>query len=87
MNISPEDMKKLMGALKDMSNSMLRVEAERQLQKDVRNDICEELDLNKKVFTRLARTYHKQNYTEEVEINEEFEKIYEGVINRPLEGN
>jgi hypothetical protein len=66
---------------------MLRVEAERQLQKDVRNDICEELDLNKKVFTRLARTYHKQNYTEEVEINEEFEKIYEGVINRPLEGN
>jgi hypothetical protein len=87
MNISPEDMKKLMGALKDMSNSMLRVEAERQLQKDVRNDICEELDLNKKVFSRLARTYHKQNYTEEVEINEEFEKIYEGVINRPLEGN
>jgi hypothetical protein len=83
MNISPEDMKKLMGALKDMSNSMLRVEAERQLQKDVRNDICEELDLNKKVFTRLARTYHKQNYTEEVEINDEFEKIYEGVINRP----
>jgi hypothetical protein len=87
MNISAEDMKKLMGALKDMSNSMLRVEAERQLQKDVRNDICEELDLNKKVFSRLARTYHKQNYTEEVEINEEFEKIYEGVINRPLEGN
>jgi hypothetical protein len=87
MNISPEDMKKLMGALKDMSNSMLRVEAERQLQKDVRNDICEELDLNKKVFSRLARTYHKQNYTEEVEINEEFEKIYEGVINRPSEGN
>jgi hypothetical protein len=87
MNISPEDMKKLMGALKDMSNSMLRVEAERSLQKEVRNDICEELDLNKKVFSRLARTYHKQNYTEEVEINEEFEKIYEGVINRPLEGN
>jgi len=83
MNISPEDMKKLMGALKDMSNSMLRVEVERHLQKDVRNDICEELDLNKKVFTRLARTYHKQNYTEEVEINDEFEKIYEGVINRP----
>jgi hypothetical protein len=87
MNISPEDMKKLMGALKDMSNSMLRVEAERSLQKEVRNDICEELDLNKKVFSRLARTYHKQNYTEEVEINEEFEKIYEGVINRPSEGN
>jgi archaellum component FlaC len=85
MNISPEDMKKLMGALKDMSNSMLRVEAERQLQKDVRNDICEELNLNKKVFSRLAKTYHKQNYTEEVEINDEFEKIYEGVINRPTQ--
>ena len=79
-NLNPEDFKKLMGALKDMSNSMLRVEAERSLQKEVKNDICEELDLNMKVFTRLARTYHKQNYSEEVENNDQFEKIYQSII-------
>ena len=79
-NLNPEDLKKLMGALKDMSDSMLRVEAERSLQKEVKTDICDELDLNRKVFTRLARTYHKQNYSEEVENNDQFEKIYQNII-------
>lgn len=79
-NLNEEQLKKLMGALKGMSDSMLRVEAERSLQKEVKNDICEELDINKKVFMRLARTYHKQNYSEEVEINSQFEKIYENII-------
>jgi hypothetical protein len=76
-NLDPRDLDRLMGAIKDMSDSMLRIDAERSLQKEVRNDICEELDLNKKVFTKLAKTYHKQNYSEEVEIHNQFEKIYE----------
>lgn len=79
-NLDEEQLKRLMGALKDMSDSMLRVEAERSLQKEVKNDVCDELDINKKVFMRLARTYHKQNYSEEVEINSQFEKIYENII-------
>lgn len=62
-----------------MSDSMLRVEAERSLQKEVKDDICEELDLNKKVFARLARTYHKKNYPEQVEENDQFEKLYEAI--------
>jgi hypothetical protein len=73
------ELSKLMSALLDMSNSMMRVEAERALQKNVRNDICEELDLNKKVFTKLAKTYHKQNFSEEVQLHQQFEKIY-GII-------
>jgi archaellum component FlaC len=81
-NLDPKDLDKLMGALKDMSNSMLRMDAERSLQKEVRNDICEELDLNKKVFTKLARTYHKQNFSEEVELHHQFEKIYEVIQNK-----
>jgi hypothetical protein len=80
MNMSPEDAKKLKSALQDMSNSMFRVESERQLQKDVKNDICKELDIPKKVFSRLAKTFHKNNYVEEVEDNDRFEKIFEGII-------
>jgi hypothetical protein len=82
MNLTPADKLKLEGALKDMSASMARVEAERDLQKNVIGDICEELDLNKKVFRKLAKTYHKQNFDQEVATHEEFEQLYETVTNK-----
>lgn len=78
-NISVEDKAKLLSALKDMSASMARCDAERDLQKNIKGDICKELDLNKKVFTKLAKTYHKQNFDVEVATHEEFEKLYEQV--------
>jgi hypothetical protein len=79
MNLAPNDKLKLVAALKDFSTSLTRVEAERDLQKTLRNDICEELQLNKKVFTKLAKTYHKQNFADEVATHEEFEQLYETV--------
>ena len=79
MNLTPNDKLKLEGALKDMSTSMTRVEAERDLQKNLIGDICEELDLNKKVFRKLAKVYHKQNFDQEVTTHQEFEQLYEAV--------
>ena len=82
MKLTPADKKKLEGALKDMSASMSRVEAERDLQKNVRKDICDELDLNKKVFSKLAKVYHKQNYADEVATHDEFEELYEDITTK-----
>jgi len=82
MNLTPNDKLKLEGALKDMSTSMTRVEAERDLQKNVIGDICEELNLNKKVFRKLAKVYHKQNFDQEVATHEEFEQLYETVTGK-----
>ncbi len=79
MNLTPADRLKLEGALKDMSASMARQDAERDLQKNVIGDICEELDLNKKVFRKLAKVYHKQNFDQEVTTHQEFEQLYEAV--------
>jgi hypothetical protein len=81
MNLTPNDKLKLEAALKDMSTSMTRVAAERDLQKNVINDICDELDLNKKVFRKLAKVYHKQNFADEVATHQEFESLYETVTN------
>lgn len=82
MNLTPNDRLKLEGALKDMSTSMGRVEAERDYQKNVISDICEELDLNKKVFRKLAKVYHKQNFDQEVATHQEFEQLYETVTKK-----
>jgi hypothetical protein len=79
MNLSAEDKKALVKALKEMSDTFTRTEAEKELQKAIVKDICDTLDLNKKVFRKLAKTYHKQNFTEEVQTHEEFEQLYESV--------
>lgn len=77
--VTPIDKLKLLDALKDISASMARMEAERDLLKTVKNDICEELELNRKVLNKLARIYHKGNYSEEVEMHKHFEELYETV--------
>lgn len=82
MQLTPNDRLKLESALKDMSTSMTRVAAERDLQKNVIGDICEELNLNKKVFRKLAKTYHKQNFADEVASHQEFEQLYATVTQK-----
>jgi Transcriptional regulator DsbA len=77
--VSNEDKVKILAAMVEISTSMTRVEAERDLQKNVRDDICKELDLNKKVFTKLSNTYHRQNISEEIANHQEFEELYEAV--------
>jgi hypothetical protein len=79
---TPEDKIKLLDALKEISASMSRIEAERDLIKNVKNDICDDLQLNRKVLNKLARTYHKGNYSEEVEMHKDFEELYETVTKK-----
>jgi len=76
---TPADKLKLLDALKDISTSMSRTEAERDLLKNIKKDICDELQLNRKVLNKLARTYHKGNFNEEVEMHKDFETLYETV--------
>jgi hypothetical protein len=79
---TPADKLKLLDALKEISASMARVEAERDLMKNVKSDICDDLQLNRKVLNKLARTYHKGNFSEEVELHKDFETLYETVTKK-----
>jgi len=81
---TPEEKLKLLDALKEISASMSRVEAERDLIKNLKDDICDALQLNRKVLNKLARTYHKGNYNEEVELHKDFETLYETVTKKVL---
>ena len=76
---TPVDKLKLLDALKDISTSMTRTDAERDLLKNIKKDICDELQLDRKVLNKLARTYHKGNFNEEVEMHKDFESLYETV--------
>lgn len=78
---NPEDRKKLYNAVVEMSNSMTRVDSEKDLQRDIINDISEELDVEKKYVRKIANIYHKQNLSEVRNEMDEVEILYEEMIN------
>lgn len=77
---SPSDKQKIKDAVMEMSNSMLRTESERDLQKDICLRIKDEVGLEPKYLKQMAKIYHKQNFVEVRNEQDEFETLYEEVI-------
>lgn len=77
---NPADKKKIKDALFEISGSYTRIEAERELIKDIVNDLADKYQLSKKSVNKIAKAYHKQNYTQEVVANEEFQELYESIL-------
>jgi hypothetical protein len=67
--------------MKELSASMTRTEGEREFQREAIKELCDNLELSKKTFRRMAKVYHKQNFTKEIEEHEEFETMYETITN------
>lgn len=74
------DRKKLLSAIRECSDSMTRISAEKDLIKETVKTVCEELKLPKRLVNRLVKVYHKQNYDEEVATHEQFEQLYETIV-------
>jgi hypothetical protein len=72
-----EDRKKFMGAVKEISNSMIRIEAERDLIKEIVKEKSDEFQIPRKIINKIAKTYHKQNLTQVEAEHDEFVEIYE----------
>lgn len=79
MVLTDEQKKKLQGAIREISNSMTRTEAERDLIREIVKEQSAELQIPKKIINKIAKTYHKQNLTQEVADHEEFVELYERV--------
>lgn len=74
------DRDKLFKVVKECSDSMTRIEGENDLIKESISDISKQLQLPKKLVSRLVKVYHKQNFDEEVAVHEQFETLYETVV-------
>jgi hypothetical protein len=73
------DKAKVLGCLQEISNSLTRIESERDLIKEILQKMQDECEISKKLGRKLARTYHKRNYEEEVAEQSDFQTIYENV--------
>lgn len=74
---NPTDLKKIDSALEEISNSKTRIEAERELIKEIVDNINEDFDLPKKLINQLAKVYHMRNFAEEVSQQEDFQVAFE----------
>ena len=76
---SPDDRKKIRGALEEISNSLTRIGAERSLIKEILQDVEDKFELPKKYTRKVAKIFHKQNFAEVKTEQEDLETIYETV--------
>ena len=79
-SLSAEDKKKIKGVIMELNDSMTRMTAERDLQKEAVNNINDALGVDKKLIKRMAKAYYKANYNEEVEENNTFEEFYDTIV-------
>jgi hypothetical protein len=77
---SPADRKKIKDALVEISDSMTRMEAERDLIKDIVKDVSDNYQLSKKQISRMAKIYHKQNFIMEQQEMDELETLYITIV-------
>lgn len=77
---NPVDKKKIKDALFEISGSFTRIEAERELIKEIVENLAEEYELPKKQVNKIARAYHKQNFNDQVSESEEFQELYESLM-------
>lgn len=77
---NPADQKKLLDMLREASNSLTRIESERDLIREMKKNVCDELQLEKKVINRMVKVYHKQSFQEEVAEHEQFETLYGSIV-------
>jgi hypothetical protein len=79
MKMTPERKARLKGCLQEISNSMVRMEAERDNITAIVQRMADEFEMNKRVSRRLAKIFHKRNLEEERGDFEEVAETYEEV--------
>lgn len=79
MQLLEEDKKKIKNAMQEASNSLLRMDAERDHIKHIIEDLSDNFKIPKKTLSKMIKVYHKQNFQTEVAEHEEFEILYQSV--------
>ena len=80
--LTEEERKVFRKAIMELNDSMTRIGAERELQKETINELNDKLDIDKKLIRRMAKAYFKANFKDEVQENTDFEEFYTTVMEK-----
>jgi hypothetical protein len=79
-SISPAQMTELKGNIKEAAGSLTRIAAERDLQKDIRESVKDEFEVEPKIFNKLVKAYYEQNLKEVVADTDTLVETYESIF-------
>lgn len=78
--LNPTEKKAVASAVQEMSDSMLRIEAEKELMKDIVDVTFDKYGVDKKYFRKICNIYHKRNMDEVRTEQETVESLYEDLF-------
>lgn len=79
MQLLDQDRKKIRDAMIEASNSFIRIDAEKDLIKNIIADLNDAYKIPKKQLSKMVKVYHKNNFQEEVAEADEFEELYQTI--------
>lgn len=74
------DKQKLKEMIGEITKCMLRIDSEREAMKEIIKDASERYELSKKMVRKVASTMYKHDYADVQQENEEFELLYETIV-------
>jgi len=77
---NPNDRQKLKIAIGEITNCLLRIDSEREAMKEIIADASTKYGVDKKMIRKIATTMYKHNYADVQAENEEFETLYETLV-------
>ena len=73
---TPQDKQEVINMVKEAAASMMRVDGESSLRKDIAARAKEEFEIPASEFNKVVRMYHKQNRKEEQAKHEKVDSLY-----------
>lgn len=77
---NPKDQEKIRKMMTEISNSYTRISAERDLINETIQALSEDFEIDKKILRKMAQIFHKQNYTQVENEQEELSLLYESIV-------
>ena len=77
---NPADLKAIKDAVKEASNSLVQIEAEKDQIKSIIDLISEKYELPKSVVRKMINAYHKSSFDKEQTVFEDWSELYQAVI-------
>ena len=79
-SLSQADKTNLKKMFNELNDSSIRIEAERDLQKDTIKAISDKYNIDKKLIRKVAKTYYNLSFAQEQEVQKQFEELYSMVL-------
>lgn len=77
-----KELETLKKGVKELSDVYTMQEAQRETAKSIIDELYEELKLPKKLIRKISKVFHKQNFSQVVAENQEFELFVEGIVDQ-----